>query len=156
MESLKRVNIGCGMDYRQSTAQAHWLNTDLSATARCDVVHDIRTERLPVEDGEVDVVYASGVLEQILLNEHLLFAFNEVWRVLKPGGKFNIVVPNSEYAIANQDPWDCRKFVPKTFQYFLKDAREHKLYGRIYGFKPFSSVDIQENERHILVVTLIK
>lgn len=151
MESLKCVNIGCGMDYR-----AGWLNTDISATAKCDVVHDIRTERLPVEDGEVDVVYASGVLEQILLNEHLLFAFNEVWRVLKPGGKFNIVVPNAEHSIAFQDPWDVRKFVPKTFQYFLNGSREYKLYGSIYGFKPFNAVVIEENERHILVVTLVK
>ena len=147
----KRINIGCGMDYRQG-----WLNTDLSPTAKCDVVHDIRSEHLPVEDGEVDLVYASGVLEQILLNEHLLFAFNEVWRVLKPGGRFEIVVPNSEYPIGNQDPMDCRKFVPKTFQYFIKDAREYKLYGSVYGFRPWQSVSIQENERHILVVTLTK
>lgn len=151
MESLRCVNIGCGMDYR-----AGWLNTDISATAKCDVVHDIRTERLPVEDGEVDVVYASGVLEQILLNEHLLFAFNEVWRVLKPGGEFQVVVPNAEYSIAFQDPMDVRKFVPKTFQYLISGAREYLLYGKIYGFMPWKSVTIKENERHILVVTLIK
>lgn len=148
---MKCVNIGCGMDYRQG-----WLNTDISTTAKCDVVHDIRTERLPVEDGEVDVVYASGVLEQILLNEHLLFAFNEVWRVLKPGGEFQVVVPNAEHSIAFQDPYDVRKFVPKTFQYLISGAREFLLYGRVYGFKPWKSVSIQENERHILVVTLIK
>lgn len=148
---MKAVNIGCGMDYRPG-----WLNTDLSPTAKADLVHDIRSEHLPVEDGEVDLVYASGVLEQILLNEHLIFAINECWRVLKPGGEFQIVVPNAEHSIAFQDPMDVRKFVPKSFDYLVKSAREYKLYGAVYGFKPWSSVTIKENERHILVVTLIK
>ncbi len=148
---MKCINIGCGMDYRPG-----WLNTDTSRTARCDVVHDIRSEHLPVEDGEVDLVYASGVLEQILENEHLLFAFNEAWRVLKPGGEFQIVVPNAEFSIAFQDPMDVRKFVPKTFQYLISGAREYLLYGKVYGFKPWSSVTVKENERHILEVTLKK
>lgn len=147
----KRINIGCGRDYRQG-----WLNTDISPTTKCDVVHDIRTEHLPVEDGEVDLVYASGVLEQILLNEHLLFAFNEVWRVLRTGGTFEIVVPNAEFSIAFQDPMDVRKFVPKTFQYLLNGAREYLLYGSVYGFKPWTTVTVKENERHILEVTLTK
>lgn len=139
------------MDYRPG-----WLNTDLSPTAKADIVHDIRKETLPVGDRDVDVVYASGVLEQILENEHLIFAFNEVWRVLRAGGTFEIVVPNAEHSIAFQDPMDVRKFVPKTFQYLIRGAREYLLYGQVYGFKPWSSVTIKENERHILVVTLTK
>jgi predicted SAM-dependent methyltransferase len=148
---MKRINIGCGMDYRQG-----WLNTDLSRTAKCDVVHDIRSEHLPVEDGEVDVVYASGVLEQILLNEHLLFAFNEVWRVLKPGGEFQIVVPNAEFSIAFRDPFDCRQFTPGTFNYFHHDHRHYKLYGSIYGFKPWELVKLDTNANGIMVITMKK
>jgi predicted SAM-dependent methyltransferase len=148
---MKCVNIGAGMDYRPG-----WLNTDLSRTAKADIVHDIRSEKLPLDDNEVDLVYCSGVLEQILTNEDLLFAFNEVWRVLKPGGEFQIVVPNAEFSIAFQDPMDVRKFVPKTFQYLISGAREFLLYGKVYGFKPWSSVTVKENERHILEVTLKK
>ena len=148
---MKAINIGCGMDYRPG-----WLNTDLSPTAKADIVHDIRKEQLPVGDNEADIVYASGVLEQILENEHLIFAFNEVWRVLKSGGTFEIVVPNAEHSIAFQDPMDVRKFVPKTFQYLISGAREYLLYGQVYGFKPWKSVTVKENERHILVVTLTK
>ena len=139
------------MDYRPG-----WLNTDISKTAKSDIVHDIRKENLPVETGEVDLVYASGVFEQILENEQLLFAFNEVWRVLRPGGTFELVVPNAEYSIAFQDPMDVRKFVPKTFSYLLKDCREYSLYGKVYGFKPWTSCTIEENARHILVVKLTK
>lgn len=139
------------MDYRPG-----WLNTDVSTTAKADVIHDIRTDRLPVDDGEVDLVYASGVLEQILDSEDLLFAFNEVWRVLRSGGEFQIVVPNAEYSIAFQDPFDVRKFVPKTFEYLVAGAREYLLYGKVYGFKPWTKVTVKENQRHILEVTLTK
>ena len=139
------------MDYRQGM-----MNTDISPRSKCDIVHDIRKERLPVEDGEVDMVYCSGVLEQILTNEDLMFAMNECWRVLKKGGEFKVIVPNAEHSIAFQDPWDVRKFVPKTFEYVKAGSREYELYGKVYGFKPFTSITIEENQRHILVVTLIK
>jgi predicted SAM-dependent methyltransferase len=146
-----RINIGCGHDYREG-----WINTDISPKLRCNYVHDIREEKLPVEDGEAEEVYCSGVLEQLQMNEDLLFALNEMWRVLKKGGKLTLVVPNAEHSIAFQDPMDVRKFVPKTFNYFVEGEREYQLYGKIYGFKPWSSVSIQENQRHILIVTLVK
>lgn len=146
-----KINIGCGTDYRHG-----WLNTDISPTAKADVVHDIRCEKLPAKDGEAEEVYCSGVLEQILDNEDLVFAMNEVWRVLKKGGMFRIVVPNAEHSIAYQDPFDVRKFTPKTFQYFLEGAREYNLYGKVYGFKPYHSLHIDENQRHILVVSMTK
>lgn len=148
---MRAINIGCGRDYRKG-----WLNTDFSAEANPDRVHDIRYEKLPVKDGSVDLVYASGVLEQILTNEDLLFAVNEVWRVLRQGGEFQIVVPNAEHSIAFQDPFDVRKFVPKTFDYLVSTSREYLLYGKVYGFKPWESVKVKENQRHILEVTLTK
>ncbi len=148
---MRAINIGAGRDYRKG-----WLNTDFSAEAKPDIVHDIRYEKLPVEDSSADLVYASGVLEQILTNEDLLFAINEVWRVLRRGGEFQIVVPNAQHSIAFQDPFDVRKFVPKTFDYLVHNSREYFLCGKVYGFKPWTSVKINENERHILVVTLLK
>lgn len=148
---MHKVNIGCGRDVKPG-----WINTDVSQDTKADIVHDIRCERLPIDDASADEVYCSGVLEQILDSEDLRFAINEVWRVLAPGGTFNIVVPNAEYAIACQDPFDVRRFVPKTFDYFLGGAREYLLYGSVYGFKPWKSVTVRENQRHILEVTLVK
>jgi predicted SAM-dependent methyltransferase len=146
-----QINIGAGRDYRKG-----WLNTDVSHEAKPDIVHDIRIDKLPVKDEEAEDVYCSGVLEQILDNESLLFAFNEVWRVCKKGCTFKIVVPNAEHSIAFQDPFDVRKFTPKTFQYFIQGSREYELYGKVYGFLPWTSVKIHENERHILTVILTK
>ena len=159
---MNKINIGCGMDYREG-----WINTDISHAVKADVYFDIgkeeiqtvfgiNKEQVPVKEEQFDLVYCSGVLEQILLNEELIHAMNEMHRVLKKGGVCEIVVPNAEHAIAFQDPMDVRKFTPKTFAYFIDGEREYNLYGKVYGFKPWSSCEINENSRGILEVKLIK
>lgn len=145
-----RLNIGCGRDYREG-----WWNSDIGS-AKCDARHDIRTERLPFEDNSVELIYISGVLEQILENEHLIHAMNECNRVLKPGCFMEVVVPNARFAIAHQDPMDVRKFTRETFPYFIKGLRQHDLYGSVYGFAGWSGCDIQENQRHIMIIKMRK
>lgn len=146
-----KLNIGCGRDYRPG-----WVNIDISSECKTDVRMDIRTEYLPAREYEADEIYISGVLEQIGDNDQLIHVMNECHRVLKPGGKMVVVVPNAKHAIAHQDPMDVRKFTIPTFQYFLKGDRHHELYGSVYGFYPWSDIQIHENERHILTVTMIK
>jgi ubiquinone/menaquinone biosynthesis C-methylase UbiE len=154
-----KINIGCGRDYREG-----WLNTDVSYHTKADAHFDIgtdvisRSDRLgaDIKDGEADLIYISGVLEQIGENKQLIHAMNECHRVLKPGGIMEVVVPNARYAIAHQDPMDIRKFTPETFNYFLKGTRQFDLYGSVYGFEGWSKIDIQENERHILVIKMTK
>lgn len=158
-----KLNIGCGRDYR-----AGWINIDISKDARADSYLDIRKQPLqysagmatmaahPIMPGSVDEIYISGVLEQILENEDLIFAMNECHRVLKEGGVMRVIVPNAAFAIAHQDPMDVRKFTKPTFAYFLKGDRHHELYGSVYGFRPWAKLVIDENDRHILTVTMIK
>ena len=147
---MKRLNIGCGRDYRDG-----WTNVDISREVKADFYIDIRKDSLE-NGGEFDEIYISGVLEQILENEHLIHAMNECHKLLKYGGLMTVVVPNAKYAIAHRDPMDVRKFTRETFQYFLKGAREHDLYGSVYGFKGWTTLDIQENERHILTIKMRK
>jgi len=154
-----KINIGCGRDYREG-----WLNTDISRECKADSYFDIRKDFITkgprVGDKDVDnfadYVYISGVLEQIGENDQLIHAMNECWRVLKEGGIMEVIVPNARFAIAHQDPMDVRKFTKETFLYFLKNDRHYKLYGSVYGFKPWSDISIQENERHILIIKMKK
>lgn len=156
-----KINIGCGHDYRPG-----WHNTEISNEVKADFYGDIRKDFLClnndggmaniIQPATVEEIYISGVLEQIGSNEEFLFAMNECWRVLMRGHKTTIVVPNAKYAIAHRDPMDIRKFTPDTFRYFLDGTQEYRDYGSVYGFKPWSQLDIQENARHILTVTMIK
>ncbi len=148
---MLKINIGCGRDYRKG-----WYNTDISTEVKCEQRMDIGYECVSLEAEVADEVYISGVLEQIGPNTQLIHAMNECWRLLIPGGMLVIVVPNAKYAIAHRDPMDIRKFTPDTFRYFLNGTQEYRDYGSVYGFQPWSSLDIQENARHILTVTMIK
>lgn len=117
---------------------------------------DIRSEKLPFANETVDEVYVSGVLEQIGSNEQLIYAMNEMHRVLKIGGQMIAVVPNARFAIAHRDPMDIRKFTPETFSYFDSGKQEHALYGSVYGFCPWTDIRIEENTRHILTIHMTK
>ena len=146
-----RLNIGCGRDYRPG-----WWNCDISPDVKAERHMDIRTDMLPQANGTADEIYISGVLEQIGENGHLIHAMNECWRVLKQGGRMVVIVPNARFAIAHQDPMDVRKFTKETFMYFLAGSRQYDLYGSVYGFLPWKEISIDENERHILTITMTK
>lgn len=53
---------------------------------------------LPYEDGTVDVIYASQSLEHVSKFD-VIPTLREWWRVLKPGGKIQVVVPDLEWAV---------------------------------------------------------
>lgn len=147
----KPVNIGCGRDYKPG-----YINTDISRDTKADLYFDIRKDRFPWDDETVPEIYISGVLEQIGDNEQLIHAMNECHRVLKTGGRMIVVVPNAKFSIAHQDPMDVRKFTAETFPYFQIGARQHDLYGSVYGFKGWSKIRIEENQRHIFTIEMFK
>ena len=102
-----KLNLGCGNDFREG-----WINADAWAE-RVDIRCDLR-EPLPFDDETFSEIYASGILEQIGPNEQFREAMNECHRILMPGGRMTAVVPDSRFAIANRDPFDCRKFTQET------------------------------------------
>jgi len=79
-----RINLGCGpMKYEG------WTNVDFDEKYNPEVIADARA--LPFEDNTVDELYSSHLLEHFGYEEPVL----EEWhRVLRPGGKITIVVPD--------------------------------------------------------------
>lgn len=148
---MTRLNIGCGRNYIPG-----WINTDISHEVKAEHYFDIGKDAIPLDNNSVDEIYISGVLEQIGPNEELINALNECWRVLKPGGKMTVIVPNAKHAIAHRDPMDVRKFTKATFKYFDASYYEYRDYGSVYGFKPWVIESFKENDRHILTVTMLK
>lgn len=82
-------------------------------------------EGIPVPDGSVDAVRASHVMEHILAGKDRLYVMNEVHRVLRPGGEFEIIVPTIPQGVggigwqAFADPTHVSFWVyPESFHYF--------------------------------------
>jgi len=79
-----KLNLGCGRKQREDC-----INIDHNDFGQ-QVIMELEKEPLPYKDNTVDYVRADHFLEHLNDCRHLL---NEVWRVLKPEGEFEIYVP---------------------------------------------------------------
>ncbi|MDD3531669.1 MAG: methyltransferase domain-containing protein [Candidatus Pacebacteria bacterium] len=101
-----RLNLGCGRDIREG-----WVNVDREDRPGV-LALDLERDDLPFVDGSVSYVYASHILEHLLHWERLVI---EVHRVLKPGGRFEILVP---YGYRWNSAYHVRYFLPMTMDDF--------------------------------------
>lgn len=82
-----RLNLGCG----RHKILGGWVHVDSDPAVDPDVVADVRD--LPYPDGSVEEVFAGHVLEHLDWDEGQA-ALAEWRRVLRPGGKLGVVVPD--------------------------------------------------------------
>ncbi|HEX7185510.1 MAG TPA: class I SAM-dependent methyltransferase [Thermoanaerobaculia bacterium] len=71
--------------------------------------------RLPVEDGSVDLVVATGLLEHVN-DDHTVV--REIVRILRPGGLVHIEIPFLQQY--HQDPIDCRRLTVEGLELELR------------------------------------
>ncbi len=83
---MKIIDLGCGINKYKGA-----IGIDFFKMPGVDIVLDIEKSKLPFNNSSVDVVYTSHFLEHISNLDRLI---NEVYRVLKPKGKFIIKVPH--------------------------------------------------------------
>jgi len=97
--SCVRVELGCGS--RKRGVPGPFIGVDRHEYPGVDEVADIE-RGLPFHDGSVDFVFASHLMEHI---GDLIFAMEEIWRVLRNRGIFEMINPwwNSMYAFVNPD-----------------------------------------------------
>ena len=81
-----KLNLGSG----STKGKNGWVNVDLFGA---DINHDL-TKGVPLDDNTVDAVYSSHVFEHIPYKD-LLNVIKEIRRILKPGGKLLVCVPNA-------------------------------------------------------------
>lgn len=85
----KTLNVGCGFS---QYAAPNVVNLDAFDVCKPNVVHDLNKTPFPFEDDTFDFILANHVVEHI---DRWWEAFNEMARILKPGGRIEIWVPGS-------------------------------------------------------------
>jgi SAM-dependent methyltransferase len=120
-----KLNLGSADDLRQG-----FINVDV-VPAPGVVVADL-SKPWPWQDSSVDHVRASHVIEHL---PDKILTMNELWRVLKPGGKVEIDVPTTDGPGAWQDPTHVSFWNRRSFLYYEAGSPYRDLGVRQYKIK---------------------
>lgn len=91
-----RVDLGCGVD-----KSLGYVGINKIKTEGVDIVADVAREGIPLDDCSIDEVRAHRFLEYIT---DKIFIMNEIYRVLKPEGRADIVVFSMDSQGVSPDP----------------------------------------------------
>ena len=107
-----RLNLFCGKDIRKG-----FINIDKYNFGQ-ELIIDLDKEKLPFPDESVDYILSNHGVEHI---QNLVSLMNEIWRVLKIGGKFESISPCYPSERCFQDPTHKTVITEKTFEYFSNE-----------------------------------
>ena len=139
-----KVDLACGNNKKGED----WIGIDIVQTPSVDIVHDLNIYPWPIETESVDEVYCSHYIEHIphdniksILNKSNSFEefkellnkskdgfiefFNELYRILKPNAKVNLLAPYYSSMRAFGDPTHTRYIGDWSFFYLNKEWREN-------------------------------
>jgi predicted SAM-dependent methyltransferase len=88
VQNLKYLDVGCGANTHES-----FVGVDYEWNRGLDVCWDIR-QGLPFADNRFRGIFSEHCLEHFSLNQ-VLFILHEMRRVLVPGGRIRLVVPDA-------------------------------------------------------------
>lgn len=121
-----RVNLGCG-----DAAVPGFLNVDRFPGPRVDQQVDL-AQPWPWADDSVGDVRAWDVIEHLPDKLHTM---NEMWRVLRHGGRAEIVVPTTDGPGAFQDPTHVSFWHRRSFLYYEAGNPYRERFAESYGIK---------------------
>jgi GT2 family glycosyltransferase len=136
-ESLSlRLNLGC--------SDAHvsgYTNVDLAEPA--DVIADL-SKPWPWADSSIEAIRAHDIIEHL---PNKIQTMNEMWRVLKPEGRAEIVVPTTGGTGAFQDPTHVSFWNRRSFLYYESGCLYRERFAKAYGITAaFKMVEDSETQ----------
>lgn len=122
---MKKLELGAGRNRREMDG---YHTTTIDIMENPDVKCNLGFEEFPLKDEEFDLVQAFDVFEHIpkvvwynqVRCTPFIFMMNEIFRVLKDGGKLVIETPFSDQAY-KRDPTHCNQLSEDWFHYFQKE-----------------------------------
>lgn len=152
-----RLDLGCG----KGLSPKGWIRVDQVQYKGVKVVHDL-TEPWPWADNSVEEVGCRNLINYFQPQQRIFFV-NELYRVLKPGAKAQLIVP---HWACNRAFGDITQAMPPVaeewFFHLSKKWREENAYWTTgytcdfeftvgYGMHPAVAVRNQEYQREALM-----
>lgn len=124
---MKLLHLGCGRKGAErfgAPDDAEVITIDMEPANNPDHVVCLGKDPIPLDDDSVDQAIAIHVLEHIGRQgetDEWFFFWEDLYRVLKPGGELHFVSPlwNSVWCWA--DPQHTRALSPESFVFFHQD-----------------------------------
>jgi SAM-dependent methyltransferase len=117
-----RIDIGGGL-------VTHEGFTNLDPIHGQGVMQRRIQDGIPYEHDSVEAARCSHLMEHVPAGPERIAAFNEVWRVLEPGGTFEVIVPLFPCWGAIADPTHVSFWVRESFDYFTGVMVPNAEYG---------------------------
>lgn len=111
-----KLDLACGKN-----KQPGFLGVDKVKIPEVDYVWNLEKFPYPFKENSVDEIYCAHYVEHV---PDLIKFIDEIYRILKPGGKALIVAPYYSSMRAWQDPTHKRAISEASFLYFNKGWRE--------------------------------
>lgn len=97
---ITRLNIGAGPWTREGWATLDNPCPHYTWPEPPDIAMDLTEMKpIPLEGGSVDLIFCSHLVEH-LFDDQVDYLFDEVRRVLRPGGVFRVTCPDVEWSVA--------------------------------------------------------
>lgn len=155
---MKSLDLGCGQNPKNPFNAEILYGIDIRDDVEKNVKKsDLVTESLPFEDNFFDFVTAFDVIEhipRIIYAPTRIYPFvnlmNEIYRVLKNGGKFLSHTPAYPYAEAFRDPTHVNIITNETFPLYFDN--KNRL-AQMYGFNGSFQIESQQwNGPHLISI----
>lgn len=129
---MLKLNLGCADDFRVGFVNVdrychHWEKRPGCEFALADL-----SEPWPWPDNSVEFIFARDIFEHL---PNKILTMNEAWRVLRPGGRVEIIVPTTDGRGAFQDPTHTSYWTPNDLTYYSETGFERQRLGDAYGIK---------------------
>jgi SAM-dependent methyltransferase len=154
----RSLDLGCGAAPKNFFSATEVYGVDLFRSGVPNVVQaDLTVDNIPFSDEFFDYVTAHDFIEHVprlVYVPHRRSAFielmNEIWRVLKDGGKFLSVTPSYPQLAAFSDPTHVNFITEHTFPQYFDDKNR---WARTYGFNGAFKIELQQqNGPHLISI----
>jgi len=156
-ESTKSLDLGCGLKPKNPFNAIEVFGIDIRKSSKNILIADLVIDSIPFDDCYFDYCSAFDFIEHIprvIYAPHRRFPFvdlmSEIYRVLKPGGRFLSFTPAFPAAAAWRDPTHVNIITTETFPLYFDTE---KCWAKIYGFK--GGFEIEKQYWHKNKINLI-
>lgn len=104
------------------------VTIDIIDLLEVNIVHDLDSLPWPFKDNEFDLIFGHSVFEHL---DRQIAIMEEMWRILKPGGRIVITVPHFRCTDAFTDATHKHFFTTQSMDYYIEGkALAHYQYTK--------------------------